>query len=68
MSAHIHSFQIGKRYADDSGWSHEVDVDTHADTLHISINESRLLASPADIDWLIDALTTAKQVIEGKQP
>lgn len=67
MNAQLTQFQISKRYADDSGISHAVDVDVNAGSAWIYVDEYRLLASPSDIDWLIEALTKAKKLIEGEQ-
>lgn len=47
--------------------SRSVDVDLKANTLYIGVDGQKLLALPSDIDWLIEALTKAKKLIEGEQ-
>lgn len=68
MDAQLTEFQISDRTVPNlSACSRLISVDVPADTLYISIDDQRLLASPSDIDWLIEALTKAKKLIEGEQ-
>lgn len=64
--AKITQFLISERYAD-GVTRRAVDVDVAADTLYIQVEDQRLTASPHHIDWLIEALTKAKKLIEGEQ-
>lgn len=67
MNAQLTQFQISKRYAENNAVSHSIDVDINAGTAWVEVVGYRLLASPSDIDWLIEALTKAKKLIEGEQ-
>ena len=64
MSDQIVQFVIADGQPEDGRY---VDIDLRAQTAYIGIAGHSLLAAPSDIDWLIKALTKAKNLIEGEQ-
>lgn len=64
MTAQLVQFVVADGGADSGRY---VDIDLRSQTTYIRVADQSLLAAPSDIDWLIEALTKAKKLIEGEQ-
>lgn len=59
-----HLVEFGERYGDDSGWERRVAVNTATGNFEIELQASSLSGSTSELQWLIEALNKAIEIVQ----
>ena len=62
----LHRVEIGENYDSHNGWHRNIEVDTALNELNIRIDGDVLMTSVDQINWLINALEEARNLLKIK--